>query len=93
MVSARSHPKPYFKIELIRAYQTELEIPATMICLESDIVLQDIPSASCRLVMLHFIVIQGMVHSLPDICITDRESGKMYILHDTLQIFIQDGSS
>lgn len=74
--------------ELIRAYQTELEIPATMICLESDVSLQSIPVGSCRLVMLHFIVIQGNVHSLPDIVVIDRESGKEYVLRETLQIYI-----
>ena len=78
-------------LELIRAYQTQLEIPATMICLESDIHLQSIPPRSCRLVMLHFIVIQGNVHNLPDIHILDRDRPEQeYVLKDTLQIYIQE---
>ena len=74
-------------LDMIRAYQTESEAPATMICLESTIELNSIMPSSCRLVNLHFIVIQGMVHSLPDLYITDRDDDSRFLLRGTLQIY------
>jgi hypothetical protein len=58
-----------------------------IICLEQSIK-QSIPSKSCRLIMLHCIVIQGRVHQLPPIHITDEKTGERFLLKDTLTIHL-----
>ncbi len=76
-------------IELIQLYQAEAQAPSKMICLENKMQIEPILPSACRLVMLHFIVIQGMVHNLPDIHARDVETGQEFVIKDTLQIYVQ----
>jgi hypothetical protein len=80
--------RAYSFVEMVASYKKQ-EIPLTLICLESDTTLTPIPPNVCRLVKLHFIVIQGAVHSLPPIIVTDLINGEEMILKDSLQIHIQ----
>jgi hypothetical protein len=75
---------------MIDLYRSESQAPDTMICLESRMDLKPIQACSCRLVMLHFIVIQGNVHSIPNIHVLDRDLKKEYVLKDTLKVYIHE---
>ena len=75
--------------EFIDEYNLQTDVKSSIICLENTVNLKEIPSKSCRLTMLHFIVIQGKVHDLPDIHISDLETGEVYILSKTLSVFVE----
>jgi hypothetical protein len=51
-----------------------------IICLENVLTLAPIPPNSCRLVLLHYIVIQGTVHDLPVINVLDVDSNDEFVL-------------
>jgi hypothetical protein len=75
---------------MLDLYISESQAPPTLICLESRLDLSPIQPAACRLVMLHFIVIQGNVHDIPNVHVLDRETGREYVLKETLKVYIHE---
>ncbi|KAI8897988.1 hypothetical protein BC833DRAFT_591598, partial [Globomyces pollinis-pini] len=74
--------------EFINEYIQQTQTKSSIICLENRIELKPIPPKSCRLIMLHYIVIQGRVHDLPVLNLFDQDSNEQFILKNTLQIFV-----
>ncbi|KAJ3269771.1 hypothetical protein HDV01_001028 [Terramyces sp. JEL0728] len=75
------------KDELIQEYQQLNN--SSIICLENLVQIESIPPKSCRLIMLHYIVIQGKNHELPTINVFDLGSNEEFVLKNTLQIYIE----
>ncbi|KAJ3309948.1 hypothetical protein HDV04_005517 [Boothiomyces sp. JEL0838] len=75
------------KQDLIQEYQQLNN--SSIICLENLVQIESIPPKSCRLIMLHYIVIQGKQHELPPINVFDLATNEEFVLKNTLQIYIE----
>ncbi|TPX68395.1 hypothetical protein SpCBS45565_g03144 [Spizellomyces sp. 'palustris'] len=79
--------------EFLRRYLEMEKREASLVCLEHSIQLSALHPNTCQTVNLHFVAIKGLVHTIEDIQLIDRDSGGVMHLRNVLEIHVLNANT